>query len=132
MAVDYIKMAALARTLIGANGRSVTLRQLVTTPANPAKPWRGSTDPDGAGAATTTVQAISVPPGSVRELGLQIDSPALVQSSSSIFIVAPPDPPQDLSVYTELIDDAKVYRIHRADELRPGEVTLLYFLEVGG
>lgn len=57
MAIDYASLAAVAQSLIGDNGRNVSLVQSSRTPADPSKPWRAG------GTATTIspVKAVLVP-----------------------------------------------------------------------
>ncbi len=45
MAFDYASFQSLAKTLIEANGRAVTLRKSSAVAFDPTKPWRGSADP---------------------------------------------------------------------------------------
>lgn len=134
MAIDYARMAEVARRLISENGRQIIIRKLDNGPSDPSKPWRGSTDPDvgGAGLDPVTLDAVMVPPSSLNELGLTVRSPDLVQQASQVFIAAPPETPVDLTPYDEVADGASIFRVVKLDELRPADTTLLYFIMVDG
>lgn len=134
MAIDYDRMAQVARTLIADNGRQIVARKLQNSASDASKPWRGNTDPDvgGAGLDPVTLDAVAVPPSSLNELGYKVTNPGLVQQASNVFIVAPPETPVDLTPYDEVVDGSSVYRIIQLDELRPADTTLLYFIMVDG
>lgn len=134
MAIDYTRMAQVARTLIEANGREITIRKLRNTATDASKPWRGNADPDvgGAGLDPVTLDAVAVPPSSLNELGMKINTPDLVQQASRVFIAAPPETPVDLSAYDEVVDGSAVFRVIKLDELRPADTTLLYYVWVDG
>jgi len=134
MAVDYARMAEVARKLIADNGREIIIRKLQTTASDPNKPWRGNTNPDvsGAGLDPVTLDAVAVPPSSASDLGFKIMSPDLILNASNIYIAAPPESEADLSEHTEVKDGDRVYRITKLDVLRPANTTLLYFIMVDG
>jgi hypothetical protein len=129
--VDYAALAATARALVEANGRQVTLRQLATTPADAAKPWRGATNPASPAAASATPYGVAVPPSSATSLGMSTHDNDLVKRSEQIFIITPvAGEALDYSDMTELVDGGEPYRIVGVEKLRPADVTLLYFIGV--
>lgn len=125
--MDYVALAQTALELIKANGRQVTFRQLVDTPADSNKPWRGAADPT-AGGTTEAAWCVAVPPSSANQLGMSTTDNDLVKRSEQILIVAPGL--NDLADFEEVIDGTVTYRITGVETLRPADVTLLYFVGV--
>jgi|GEM_PF-1830185 hypothetical protein len=135
MAIDQSAALALAQRLITDNGRAIVLRKLDKSAADVDKPWRGSATPDAAGGtfSEVTMRAVSVMPNSMIELGLTTMARlSLTQAASALYIVAPNTPHVDIVNHDEVVDGDKVYRIVRVEELRPADLTLLYYVTVDG
>ena len=133
MAFDYTGVLATARELTEEFGREITLQRLGTTPADSAKPWRGPANPMSPVAAEVVLNGVSVPPDSLRELGLMVQSPELVQRSKIIFIAGPDADDTDISTFNNLVDaDGKIYRVVVIHTLKPALVQLLHFIGVEG
>lgn len=138
MAVDYTKMAALAKRLITENGRTVQLVRPNETATDPAKPWLGSV----AGTPTlVSVPAVQLLPNQVRIFGLSAlglagtlegtpneAAKGLVQLSELVYIVYPEG--NDLRVFTHVRDGGVDYTIEATQELRPGNAIVLGFIGV--
>lgn len=133
MAFDYTDVLATAKELTEEFGRAITVQRLDTTPADNAKPWRGPADPTATVDGEVSLFGVSVPPDSLIRLGLEVQSPELVQRSKLIFIAAPDDADTDISAFNHLVDyDGQSYRVTVIHTLRPAEVQLLHFIGVEG
>jgi hypothetical protein len=128
MATDFAALAAklVERARSRGLARIVTLRQLVATPPDPQTPWLPPADPR-AGAVTLAVTAVFVDPSSERELGLRVELIDWLKRAMQIAIIASPE---DLSTFSELVDDAEVWRVVGVSTLRPGPTRIVHFLGV--
>jgi hypothetical protein len=119
--VDFARMQALAKRLIEANGRSVTLRRMERTPTDAAKPWRGSAAravPED----TATVIGVFLDTISSRYLGLTIQRDGEEQGEQQLFLVATTSAPTKvLSSFDELLDGTQLWNIKALNVLRPGD-----------
>jgi hypothetical protein len=128
MAFDYAPMAATALALVAEFGRSVTLQRLDRTPPDADKPWLGPVNPRATPAATLTVAAVFVEPGSTQELGLDTTLVDWAARATRIAVIASP---ADLTGYSELVDiDGTTWRIVGVSTLSPGSTRLLHFVGV--
>lgn len=129
--VDYVAIAGIAKTLIDANGRTVTILRFDRTLADTAKPWRGPSDPRATPDATATLVAVFVEPSSAVQLGISSPDSDLIKGSEQIMIVAPGAAfSEDLATFNEVVDGTINYRITTTETLKPGDITLLYFIGV--
>ena len=130
MAKDYTKTIATAQRLITKFGRSITFVSFDETLGEAAKPWKGATAPRGAGATTLILDAVSVEPRSLDELGRSTAIDDLVKRSEQIMIVSPGSA-VSLESFEEIIDDdTSRWKIVGLERLRPGTEILLYFVGV--
>lgn len=130
MTKDYAPSLATAKRLIRKYGRSITLVKLAGESPDASKPWRGATDPRGAGATTTTLSAVGVPTGNVSYLGFRASQEDLLKDVEQVFVAEPgEDDPEGLTDY-HLVRDGDDYQIKFIERLRPAELTLLYFIGV--
>lgn len=134
MPIDQQAMADIALRLIQDEGRAVQLLQINRTPANPAQEWRGS------GAAPNTfVQATAafMDPVSEKDLG-RSDTRGPEDSVSRgiqiAFLAAAENPLVDYTLFDRLIDgalpDGLVYTMGKINLLKPGNIRLLWEIEV--
>lgn len=126
---DFTKLAATAKRLIEANGRSVTVRRLNRTPTDPAQPWRASEDPR-AGATSVTVKACFVDPTSASRLGFLVQDTELVSRLAQVALVAATSTAEVLEGFDELTDGGQSYRIDGVDVLKPADVKMIYVLKL--
>ena len=125
---DYVKLAATAERLVANSGRTITLVQFNSTPADANKPWRGAADPRITPDATLSIVGAFVEPRSDIRLGLSSEIADLLARSSQVIIVAST---ADLTAYNEVIDsDTTRWKILGLEKLKPGDTTLLYFIGV--
>lgn len=127
--VNYVRIAATAKRLIEANGRTVTLIRKVRTPQDANMPWRGpnpnpgTPDPNIVG----SVKAVVYP---VKEE--EIDG-FLIKAGMSKATVAHDslDTPQDLSDIDAIVDGGQTFRVVKAAVVGPGDTPIVYdfFLE---
>lgn len=127
MAIDYSKMAAIAKTLVDGAGRPVTLVQLDYDAADPTKPWRGPVNPRETPAQTLALRAAFVPLTGEAKLGLSKEIIDLAKKSSATCLIGST---ADLSDFQELIDskDGRTYKITAAEVLAPGDLNLVTFM----
>lgn len=131
MAKDYTATAATALRLVEKFGKTVSVHQLATTPADGSMPWKGPTDPRTPYASTKSVKAVMVGPDSLVQMGLARADSDLVKSSSQVLIVAPgPSEQTDLTQYHEVTNGDEVMRITAATMLRPADLIILFFIGV--
>jgi hypothetical protein len=125
MAFDYASVLETAQGLITEFGKSVTLRQLDTTPPDPDQPWRGPVDPR---AAALAVDAVFVEPSSLQTLGVNVQLLDWLKRAQQTAIVATS---ADLSEFSELVDtDSSVWRVVGVSTLNPGGTRILHFVGV--
>ena len=131
MGIDYVQLAATAKALVDANGRQITIIRFDQTPADADKPWNGPSDPDASPDATATVVGCFVSTDERVFGGLTLDDD-LLKRTSEVCLVAPGtvSPPFDLLTANEIIDGSVHKKISFVQSLKPGAVTLLYFIGV--
>lgn len=128
--VDYSPQIALAKRLVRAKGRQVTLQRLSRVATDPAKPWRASDQSVLDAEAPLTV--VAVPPSSASSLGLRWDDADPSKSLEQILIAEVGEThPEELGSFDRVLDsDGSVWRINFVEQLRPAEQSILYFLGV--
>lgn len=127
---DYASLKTTVDALMTEFGRSITLRRTDRTPADTNKPWDGPANPGTP--ATITLDAVFVPPNTVRQFGLTalgegtevID---MLAFSEQIAIIA-----QDVDVrgYDTVVDGGATWNVLAYQVLRPGDVYMLGFLGI--
>jgi hypothetical protein len=121
----HAEMAETADELVEEFGREVTLVRLAETSA-PGQPWEPAGDPRTPAAETLATVGVMVEPDSNLRLGAQDLLHDHHRKGGKIFIVSHR---QDISLFTELIDDDGTHwKVVRRDLLRPGPVRLISFL----
>ena len=126
--VHYTELATKAEALITKFGRSITIEKFDTTPADASKPWRGPVDPRASLDATVATDGVFVEPSEASKLGMSVDVNDLLQRSEQIVIVSTST---DLNGFNELVDtDTTRWKILGFEHLKPGTVSLLYFIGV--
>lgn len=126
---DYASLKADVDLLMTEFGRSVTLRQLPRTPADSAQPWRGPADPGTP--VDTTLDAVFVPPNTVRQFGLTALGEGteildMLNFSEQIAIIA-----QDVDIRpNDQLIDSTVWAVQAYQVLRPGDTYMLGFVGV--
>lgn len=128
MSVDYAALATTAATLIQQNGRTITVRRLKSQPDDPAKPWRGSSDPTSSPDESSSVKAVFVPPSSASSLGMSSVNDDLLASTADIMICEPGD--FDFREAHQIQDGDVKKGITFVERLQPADVLLLYYIGV--
>lgn len=122
---NYTRMAATAKRLIEKNGRTVTLVRLSRSALDTNKPWRGpDPDPDPAPAAITC-KAVIVP-YEAKEL----EGSLIRNGDKRAFIADTSLPDHDLEKFDTLIDGGDTYKIVSVALFNPGDVRLLYEIQL--
>lgn len=127
--VDYVKLAATAKRLVAANGRTITFVQNSEVAVDPDKPW-GATEEQRTVLVTS---AVFVPPNTVRQFGLT----ALGQGTEFVDLVAFSDyigiffpGTVDCRKFSHVEDGAETFGIIGLQILKPGDVQLLGFVGI--
>ena len=126
---DFTKLAATAKRLIDANGRSITLTRQGVTEGDPTKPWRTVSSPvaeevTGAGVFVTTE------PGKLGAQWFNTDN--LKRGDQVVFFAALNDGGKSLEEFDTVTDslDGTVWKIINAQLLSPATTKLLYQFQV--
>jgi len=129
--MDFVKLADVAKRLVEANGRAVTLVRYKQTPGTPSQPWKGPGSPTAAPDASVSVKAVIVSVASAQALGISVPDDDTLKRTSQIAIVAPGSAlAEDLATMNELVDGGVRYSVSFVEKLRPAATTLLYFIGV--
>ncbi len=128
--VNFVKAQALAKRLIEANGRSVTLISDSTTAAAPAEPWLG---PDfSAGKVEETVIAAFVPAagtGFGSSIAQLLDS-KLLQGFDEVALIAATSlsGANAIGVFDRLRDGSTLWKIIKVATLKPASLEVIHQL----
>lgn len=118
--VDYVSLRDTAQRLLNEAGRALKLQRAATVAADPTKPWRGS---DAAPASISVV-------GVFDQFALrEIDGDQVKRGDKKVYI----SDTRSLEGYTHLVDTkrgGKSWSIVSIEPVEPGDVTLLYILQV--
>ena len=131
MAYDYSDDVAFAVEMIAEYGRAVSFVKSSSTPGNPAKPLHGPDPEETPSLVVPGIMAAFVEPSSVIRLGASTEQkPGLWKNSTKIALVAP-DGTNDFTTFTAITDaDNSGWKIEHVEELKPGLVTVLYYVGV--
>lgn len=122
---DFAKLAAAAQRLINANGRTVVVAKLGSTPQDTDQPWRGQSD---YGATLVTGKAVFV---SERDLGYTVRDEDNVRRPDKVALFAAADDGgHELETFDEIRDGSVVWRIMKVGVLAPADTRLIYMFEV--
>jgi len=124
--MDYTAMAAMAKRLIDANGRTVTVVKNGTTPQNSEQPWRGLADYP---AVSVTGLAAFVPGSSVATWRVTLRDNIKFGANYALF-PASDDAGNQLEFFDEILDNGVRWKIVNAEIIGPTTVRLLYLFEV--
>lgn len=125
---DFTKLAATAKRLIDANGRTVTLtKQGVDDSGDVTKPWRTVATP-AADSVTGAGVFVATEPG---KLGAQWFNPDNLKRGDQImFFAALNDEGKNLQEFDTVTDDGTVWKIVHTQLLSPATTKLLYQFQV--
>lgn len=115
--VDFAPLIATAQRLISENGRGVTLLRFDSTPADPAQPWDGPTNPRTTPDETIDVEASFVPASGNWGL-TSIVSDDLIKRSEQVCLISA-GASVDLTGYQEMTDNGKSWKIVGVEVLQP-------------
>lgn len=135
---NYTNIAATAKRLVEDAGRSVTFVKQERNPTDANKPWRSVATPSNADSASLTGVAesrvsgiaVMVDPSSARNLGIMIDQSDEARRAEKVFIVASSSVNVDLAEYDQVVDGTTVWGIVQVSELKPANVSLLFYVWV--
>lgn len=131
--MDYAAKLVKIKAQIRGKGREITLSSLDPDSAVIDKPWLGAVDPrDPDNIASTTIFAVNVPLSSASNLlGISSETIELYKETKSVFIAEPgEDTPEDFDQYQLVTDGTQEFQISFIEKLKPGNLTLLYYIGV--
>ncbi len=130
--VDFVKMQGVARTLIEANGRSVTLISDPTAAANPSEPERG---PDFSTGATEVAVIMSFVPAAGSGFGKNVrrtKGAELLHGFDQMALLAATSFNEQTALAIEdfdrVRDGSTMYTIGMVEILRPADEEIIYQL----
>lgn len=134
MAIDYVGLAKIARTLINDNGRDLTIQMKSRTATDPTKPWRGSTG----NVHSLTVKGIVFPfdfadvsdSGDKLTFSRELIHDLVRRGDSQCYIAANDTESLPVEEFDSLLDGTDVWKIIQASPLKPGSVTVIYTLHL--
>lgn len=128
----YDRMAQVAKRLIESKGRPLTLRKRSDVPMDANKPWRGATQ--AGDLVTVDVLGLIVPTGYAEDpvTGVRYaTAKATIAALSANEEVAPSTFEEaDLRDYDDIVDGDLVWAIKDVTSLKPGDVSLIWKLEL--
>lgn len=119
---NFVKLAATAQRLIDKNGRTATIVKQGSTPVDATKPWRGQ---DTTHLAQVTGKAVFVEPS---KRVANVDQTKRAEQVA--YFAANGDAGQALETFDLIVDGSVIWKILRAELLRPADKKLLYIFEV--
>ncbi len=130
--MSYEEDLVFVKEIIREEGREITLSSLDPDSDVTDKPWLGTTDPrDPDNTASTTIFAVNVPLSSAGSLGIRSETIELYKDTKSVFIAEPgEDTPEDFDQYQLVTDGSQEFQISFIEKLKPGNLTLLYYIGV--
>lgn len=130
--VDYTALAATAKRLVEANGRSVTLLKENRVPDVAGEPWRGTSTAPVAGQGGDTQPAIVafVPAGGSGLGRLATDSAGglQVQLDQVGLLAATTVPAIDVEKFDRVLDGTVPWKIVTREKLQPSDTAVLWVL----
>jgi hypothetical protein len=127
--MDYVELAALAKSLIDEAGRSITVIRFKQTANEPAKPWKGPGDPTAVPDASATVRAVFVGASGGPSLGISAQHKDLLARCKEVCLVDPLAS-FDLSTANVIVDGGVHSKIEFVDVLKPADTVVLYIIGV--
>jgi hypothetical protein len=125
------KFVALAKRLIEKHGRLVTLRKISETPNDTDKPWRGNDDDTSASddisiTAKTLMKGLFYEDSPDNEVRRAVQD-AVVAAASAVDTNGAQ---VDLKGFDQLIDGDIVWKIDKVQEVKPGDLVILWKLRL--
>lgn len=127
--IDYAAILALVNVTLPDYGTAVKFVSTSGINRDTDKPWKTDIDGTDEDIEYSTV-GISVPPGSISEMGFKTSTVDALKNSERIFLVAPGTDGQDLETYSFLDANGIRSNIEVIDKLQPADVVLLYVVGV--
>lgn len=130
--MDYAAKLAKVKEKIRAKGRQITLSSIDSGSADTNNPWQATTNPrDPLNTDSTAIYAINVPMSSASSLGIRAEAVELYKDTQSVFIAEPgEDTPEDFDQYQLVTDGSREFKITFIEQLKPADLTLLYYIGV--
>ena len=122
--MDFDKAQVTAERLITANGRSVVIQRLSSTPEDAAKPWNGPGAPTVVQRVVINASFVSDANSQTTGFGKYLVDEALLKSVEQVALVA--GRKTDLTPFHVILDGAIRWKIVWVKELKPADTTVLY------
>lgn len=128
---DYARLQKTTERLIAKNGRAIAVVKLAEAEDTDETPWRGTTKPRDEPEESVAAYGVFVPISATSYLGIEIAFKAdNVARGQQIVLVPANASEEDMSAYDEIHDNGSIWKIVRAQILKPGPVPLMYAFEV--
>lgn len=120
--MDYVRLAALAKRLIEANGRTVTFNRLAVS-ADPAKPWR--TDAPVVDSSSTQKAAfVSL---SARHLGIELTQDQLELRADQMLLAGFSTVDGfDMLRVNQIVDGTETFVVQWVQTIKPGDTAVFF------
>ena len=122
MAFDYSEFEALAKELIDEYGRNFTLVNADQTAADPAQPWRASTDVD-----------VSVGPFKGVVVDYEVsdtDGQNILQEDRRLLLAAVDFGVNELEDFDYVTDGSTNWRVISVNVIEPGDTRIMYDIQL--
>jgi hypothetical protein len=123
---DFVGLAATAKRLIDANGRTITVVKFGSVPQDSDKPWRGRREYHE---AEVQGKAVFVP----RTLNLASrteDQDGVDRQMDYFYFAANNDGGFELETFDAIVDGARTWKIASVELIAPADTRVLYQIEV--
>lgn len=118
--MDYARLAAMAKRLIEANGRSLVLYRTNQTPADANRPWRGPASMTSGGTSRTVI-------GVNDDFTVRQEDGDKVRRGDKFFLIAATSlGGQEILDFDRVVDGSDHYGILSINKLAPGSTALVY------
>lgn len=120
--MNYVRLAALAKRLIEANGRTVTFNQLAVS-SDPATPWRA----DAPAIAQTVTQKAAFVSLSARHLGIELTQDQLNLRANEMVMAGTADSLSvDMLRINQIVDGTETFAVQWVQTIKPGDTAVFY------
>lgn len=119
--VDFVKARATAKRLIDKNGRLVTFSKETRTASDASKPWKKTT---GTAASFTMICSF------INYESREIDGDKIKVGDQKMLANAIDNGDNNIVDFNTVTDGDETWRIKKVDSIRPGDIVVMYEVQV--
>ena len=123
---NFTTLAATAKRLIDANGRSITIVKFGSSPQDTDKPWRGKREYH---VAEVTGFGAFVPASELKTTIAQ-DTDGILRENEYVLFAANDDGGHDLRDFDAIEDGGRTWKILAVELIAPASTRVMYQIEV--